>query len=342
MRKTILAAALLLGATPALAQTAATPDCRDDNGAERCSAAARQKLLGVFGAEAIERLSAGGSTVLRAFFIDGYGREQALVSLMRPRGGDAEIVVAFPMRDGSRPAELRAAVPQNRWDALMRQARFFDRTLVPLDGKSADICLHSWMVTVESAGVAQRGSGAVRRQTQDTCNDGLAADTGFALAEAAAALLPPCDALKPEQHRNAVARLGACAMLSGDRLAAAGAMNQFNSNWFRAPRDAGQASTIAYLFHDQAELQWAGAALVRGGLAAAQDWATRMAQLHFWPQRFTGLDADHVRIDAVIEEVPADGDYSKRRTAKAVQLWTRENGFDFRLRSMTVGAFARP
>jgi hypothetical protein len=157
------------------------------------------------------------------------------------------------------------------------------------------------------------------------------------MADLAVELFPACALLNAEQHRNAVTRLGACALLEGDRIAAALAMNQYESNWFANP-NPGMGMSIAYLFYDQAEIDWPGEPVVRGSTAAASAWVERMQKRHFWMSRVVGETPDRVRIEGMLQDMSSDEPGGTRR-AKAVQIWTRENGFGFRLRSLKVGAF---
>ncbi|RYH06365.1 MAG: hypothetical protein EON57_06640 [Alphaproteobacteria bacterium] len=232
---------------------------------------------------------------------------------------------------------LRGAVPLATWDRLFAHAKYFDRDLAPRTGKTDDLalCLHSWVVTVEAV-TAPGPRGGVRRKTQDACGEGLAVDLAFEMADTAVALLPACALLDAERHRNAVTRLGACGQLTGDRAAAAQALNRYNAHWFANPQP-GSAPSIAYLFHDQAEIEWPDQPRVRGGAAAALAWAGHMQQRRFWITRVIGETPDRVRIEGKVQQI-AD-QRADWRSADAVQIWTRENGFDFRLRSLQVGAF---
>lgn len=334
-------AALLWFPAPAAAQTgesARSANCSDDNGVDRCAAAQQAKTRAVFAAAPVEKLAAEGTQLIRAFFVNGYGRDEALIAFIRPSGGDPEAVVTFPSADSSGRKALRAPVPAAIWDRLFVRARYFDRDLVPLpaDKDQISMCLHSWVVTVEAATPAGT-QGGIRRKTQDACGDGMAVPLAFEMADIAVELFPACALLNAEQHRNAVTRLGACALLEGDRIAAALAMNQYESNWFANP-NPGMGMSIAYLFYDQAEIDWPGEPVVRGSTAAASAWVERMQKRHFWMSRVVGETPDRVRIEGMLQDMSSDEPGGTRR-AKAVQIWTRENGFGFRLRSLKVEAF---
>jgi hypothetical protein len=339
----VAAMAILPGLpAPAFAQAAGaarSADCRDDNGVDRCAGAQQARTRALYGVAPVEQLDAEGTQLIRAFFVNGFGGDEAHVAFARPRGGDPEMIVTVPDSDPAKRIGMRAAVPLATWNRLLARARYFDRDLAPLptDKNEVPLCLHSWVVTVEAAGPRQGMRGGVRRKTQDACGEGMAVDLAFEMADAAVELLPPCALLNPEQHRNAVARLGACAQLGGDRVAAALAMNQFNSNWFRNPKQ-GMAMFIAYLFYDQAEMEWSGEPIVRGGIASAAAWVDHMQNRHFRVARAIGETPDRVRIEANLQDRSSEKSNEWQR-ADAVQIWTRENGFGFRLRSMKAEPF---
>ncbi|MES2986909.1 MAG: hypothetical protein V4808_03290 [Pseudomonadota bacterium] len=340
----LLAAAMLALSIPAMAsaqagRAAPAADCGDDNGVDRCDAAQQAKTRALFGAATIDQMQADGAQVLRAFFVNGYGRDEAHVAFVRPKGGDAEVIVTLPALDAAKGSAMRAAVSLAIWDRLFARARYFDRDLVPLPADKDEIvmCLHSWVATVEAASEKQGAHGGARRKTQDACGGGLAMDLAFEMADAAVELMPACALLNAEQHRNAVTRLDACAQLSGDRAAAALAMNQYNRRGFSNPQP-GMTMPISFLFYDRAEIDWPGELTVRGNSEATAAWVDRMQKRHFWVRRAIGETPDRVRIEGVLQDWGA-GDSSRQSRADAVMIWTRENGFDFRMRSLKVSAF---
>lgn len=314
-------------------------DCGDDNGVDRCAPAQQAKTRALFGAAPIEQLSAEETQIVRAFFVNGYGRDEPMIAFVRPKGKDAEAIVTVAGGNAAERKTLRAPVPAATWNRLLGQARYFDRDLVPLtkDSNDLSICLHSWVVTVEAATPKEGVRGGVRRKTQDACGEGMAVPLAFEMAEAAIDLMPACAELDPKQHRNTVTRLGACAHLEGDRIAAAQAMNQYERDSFANP-GSGTEDAIRYLFYEQAEIEWPGEQAIRGGGAAAKAWVGHMQKRHLWLERAVGEAPDRVRIEGWLQDMSSEK-ASEWQRARATQIWTRENGFDFRLRSLKVGKF---
>lgn len=225
-----LLAALVLQQTPA--PGGIDRACRDDNGVDRCEAESRAATLSLLGAPTIEAQAAEGAEVYRVIQINGYGREEPLVAFERRPGSSPQAVVYA--RNGR---TLRAGVPSSVWREIQRDGRIADRDLGPAPGANeavAGICLHSWVYTVELANlkdVERRLAGGeepVRRRTLNACGDSLTARFAQKLAEEAIRLLPDCDMLDTDKHRNDTTRLAVCASMDGDRMAAAELMNQID------------------------------------------------------------------------------------------------------------------
>jgi hypothetical protein len=296
----LLTSGLVLGAGPAAGQARAAPDCRDDRGVDRCAVNQQARVRTLFGVPAIEQLQAQGAEVRRVFYVDGYGRDVIALTFLRAPGRDPSVTVHFAKREGeATPAPLEALVPAAVWrDAIRRSARF-DRALAPRASDGApSICLHSWVVTVEAVDTHGPGPAAVRRATQDSCDDGLATVFAMELAELAMPLFPYCDALDPELHRNNVTRLHACQALSGDRLAAAEAYNQA----LRLARVDGDndAALGQGVFDWRAQLSWAGQRAGGDGGGAYRAWLARLnegGRARFYPIRAVGERADRVRVE---------------------------------------------
>ncbi len=290
-------------------------DCTDDRGTDRCTAQALAAQRARYGLPPIEELTGARAQVMRALFVDGYGREVVAVSFLREAGREPRVEV----RSGAATAEgMTAAVPATMWEALTNDGRHFDRVLAPAGG-DAPICLHSWMTTVEAADAT-----GVRRRTEDSCSGALAIAHADRLAQAAVTLLPACALLDPQRHRNAAARLARCTNLAGDRMAAAQAFNRFSSDAFSDPK----GQPIRHLFTEDAELAWPGGPAVRGSGPAADAWARQTPGQRFWVGRIVGETAERVRIEGWIETGAPD----RPERVAMVQTWVRTNGDDFRLR----------
>jgi hypothetical protein len=126
-------------------------------------------------------------------------------------------------------------------------------------------------------------------------------------------------------------------LLEGDRIAAAEAVNQFMQLQRRSQAPA--PTDLVFLVSDEARLEWPGDPPARGRDAAAQFWARHMLDLDVQIRRVVGEQPRLVRITGTIETPPDD--HGRTTSAPVEQTWTREDGFDFRLRELRVAAFER-
>jgi hypothetical protein len=324
-----------IAAASASTAYAQTSDCRDDNGQDRCATAALKKQQDAYGVASIEDLAAKGAQVIRAFFIDGYGRDAGLVSFVRGPASEPRVEWLQVRSDGAAAphATLSGVVSLAAWEALQADGQWFDRQFTPRPAtEPMMICLHSWMVRVET--VDARGKS--HRKTQSSCDEGLAVQYGFKVAKAAIESLPSCSLLDPERTRNDVTRLMECSLLTGDRPAAAQAYNVFRSPWFANPRGPDFARPLQYLFDDNAEISWPGLSPVKGSEAASKLWAEKAANGFFATSRVHGETPNRVRIDGtfLIKGIPD----AKERRVPATMIWKRQNGFGFRLSSLLASS----
>lgn len=328
----ILALGIVTSASTARAQGS---KCTDDTGQDRCAAEAQQKQQSAYGLDAIEELATKGAQVVRAYFVDGYGRDAGLVNFVRDPASEPRVEWLQPRSNGSGAprALLSGVVSLATWEALQADGQMFDRQLVPKP-EDLTICLHGWMVRVETVDAG----GKSRRSTQSACDQGLTVQYGFKVAKAAVESLPSCSLLDPERTRNDVTRLSECTLLTGDRAAAAQAFNIFRTPWFANPRGPDFARPLQYLFHDRAEISWPGLPAVTGSEPASKLWAEQAANSFFVPSRVHGETADRVRIEGTIMFVGTPR--ANNRRVPVTMIWMRENGFGFRLRSLTAGSHA--
>ncbi|UZK66964.1 hypothetical protein [Sphingomonas sp. M1-B02] len=329
-----------LAAAPATAQSAPREaDCRDDSGQDRCLPEAQARQRAAYGVAPIDQVAAAKTVMMRAFFVDGYGRDAALVSFVRAPATEPRVDVRFPKADAgpAEPPSLTATVTAAVWDELVAEGRLFERKLAPAPASAMlSICLHSWVVTVE----AVDANGSIRRKTEGACDAGLAVPFAFRLAKAAVAAMPACGLIDPETSRNDITRLGVCTMLGGDRQAAAQALNAYEATWFANPRGPDFARALQYQFHEQVDFAWPGLAPVKGSQAASEVWAREAATHRFRPRRIFGERADRVRIEGSID-LTERVDNAPRREVPATMTWTRENGFGFRMRRLESGPLPR-
>lgn len=339
----LLAIAALAGQEPA----PDSRDCLDDNGVDRCAAENRARVLAAMGAPAIEAEAAAGVEAYRVLQVDGYGADQPVVAFERRPGASPRVAVYG--RDGQ---VLTGAVPAPVWARVRQAARLADREMVPPPGREepVNICLHSWVYTFEAADppnpyARAPEAGAVRRRTEDACGGGLTGEFARMLAEEAIHLIPDCDALDPDQHRNDTARLNVCARFRGDRMAAAQLMNQVG---WRAVPDDDPETPIAWesLFgmNSAVRLDWAGEIVqdARGGFpgAPASFLAAKKAEeptLRGYLIDFDAVSSTRVEVAGRLDREDAE-DRTWSAPFRQVWVWNHP-GQNWTLQSWTVEPF---
>jgi hypothetical protein len=336
---------IVFAATPgAFAQPAADEvlynNCDDDDGEDQCDADVQRRVRSMFEVQSIEELGSAGAQVRRVFFVDGYGSDMPVVSFERVPGESPRVEVSVrTFGDEERVVKMVALAPLPVWASVLRETTYFDRTFAPLPpGPPSDelsICLHSWVVTIEAADPNEERP--IRRSTQDACNDGLAVGAGFEMARHAYELLPHCNALDLNNYRNVVVLLAACALLEGDRIAAAEATNRYED--LDGVYGEVRRQDFDDLLHENVRLDWPDEPTVNGVVDAAAYWTRHMNDHWRYARSFHGEGPDRVTISGrLVQRSARDRD---RQGAAFEQVWVRENGFDFRLLEMRVGAFSR-
>jgi hypothetical protein len=333
-------ATLLVAALGSSAAAQGTPNrnCTDDRGADRCSIEQQTRMRSLYGVPSIEEHAAAGEEVLRIFYVDGYGRDLVLVAFLRSPGRDPELRVYYPQPEGGvRPESQRAPVAQSVWREVAWRGMNFDRSFVPRPGAEPPICLHSWVYTVEAAERTRAGQPLrVRRKVEDACESGPAQTFAVDVQRLALGLIPHCAALDPRQHRNEAAMLGACRILSGDRVAAAEVLNR--ANGFQRIGGREDAHRMAGLFADRAHIEWAGELYSGSGREANEWWAARLQRENGWTNayfdRVEGESAVRVTLSGSLSRPLGD---SGLETASLRQIWGRDWNGDWRVERATVG-----
>ena len=105
------------------------------------------------------------------------------------------------------------------------------------------------------------------------------------------------------------------------------------TGWFLDPRGADFARALEENFHENATLNWPGEAPVAGSARASRVWSSHGEDGSFFASVIHGETANRVRMEGFIRLRPGEHETAPRE-ARAVMIWTRENGFDFRLRSL--------
>lgn len=350
MRALLIATVALLAADVAIAQERSphdvlTSDCYDDNLTDRCDPGHQRERRQQFNLHSIEDLAAANVETRRVFFVDGYGRDMPVVSFERQGGQSPELIVSVVVGSEARVVEMRAPITAAVWQDVVQRTRAFYQLPEPVqpsrregNDQPTSICLHSWVFTMEAADPGQRTP--VRARTEDACNRGFVREPAFDLARIAYESLPYCQALNLSHYRNEVAALHSCALLEGDRLAAAQALNRYTDmqNTRRAVRFGivganHNTAPDAYLTAGS-ELDWTGE-IARGPVAVTAVWDREQLASKFYIRRVIGDSADRVRIDGFVIEEHEVG----ARAADAEQIWTRSAGADFLLERTRVGPF---
>lgn len=317
--------------------------CSDDRGVDRCAPDQHRRTLALFGVDAIESFRAPGTTVRRVFYVDGYGRDVIAISFIRRPERDPMMFVHFPRREGQpAPGPMEAQVPEPVWRELLAASEGFERDLEPSRG-TPDLCMHSWVYTVEAAdppyGYAPARSA---RKTRDACGISLAQRFARLAYTQAVPLLPHCAVLDQANHRNAATLLQACGLLSGDRSAAAAALNAAAPLTRRL--DADDLAGVRQAFAWEGTLDWAGTRSGGNG-TAGRNWTERVsnARIDLSITRVHGLAADRVAMNGqLLRRLPGAEDTPNGYELAPVQFtWVFSGTQQWEIERATVGAFAR-
>jgi hypothetical protein len=167
-RLLIFCAASMLASAPNLCAAAQPSSCKDDRGIDRCADESRTQQRLLYKVASTEDFANRRVQLVRAFFVDGYGQDMALVTFRRAPGEDLQVEVRLPDRGQSfANPPLFGPLSGLAWTEIMAGAGTFDRDLVPLPKRDAElsICLHSWVSTVEVVDE----NGRIRRKTSSAC-----------------------------------------------------------------------------------------------------------------------------------------------------------------------------
>lgn len=339
IRTLLVSMIALLSADVAIAQNAIpddalTSDCYDDNLTDRCDPENQRQRRDHYNLQSIEELAAANVQSRRIFYVDGYGRDMPVVTFERRPGRAPHVIVTASVAEEGgevRVVEMREQITFAVWRDVLSQTEQFHRPTMPTPPPTTDdgqqsirLCLHSWVMTMEASDPGQQQR--VRAATQDACNEGFVSDPAFDLARIAYESIPYCRALDVSRYRNEVSLFSSCALLEGDRIAAAQALNQ------SMKIDRGVlGSDIAQYLDARAELNWMGE-VVMGRAEVASLWTTHGIDRRFYLDRIVGESPDRVRITGVLIE-----DYEENaRLADVEQIWTRQDDADFLLLSASV------
>lgn len=337
----LMLVAALGGQDPSVAE-----DCLDDNHTNRCDASVQARTRSLLGAASIEEEAATSAEIYRAFFVDGYGRDMPAVSFERRVGESPKVVIL-----GSQGRRMSAPIHLATWEHIQTRARFADRQLQPLASNADRMCLHAWVTTVEMAN-SQVDSRVVpvRKRTEDACGRGLTMTFAQELAKQAVAALPGCRALV-ETVEDGVRVLETCLSLRGDVVSAATLLKEKGRPTFYGVQEIREVDWMLWVgsANQQPRLDWSGEVVQERNWSSGNDDVPPSIS-EFVYERARSVGGIHVEPDVAGAESASSGwiegtvtYYRDRQTFRAPsrQVWVREGGFDWSLKSWTVGAFSR-
>jgi hypothetical protein len=305
-----------------------------------------RRVLQSYGMKSIDAHAAAGDQVRRVFYVDGYGRDLLAISFIRSAGRDPILKIQVPRSEGAAVEVGETLVPEQVWERVITKSAHFDRALAPRPAPGVPpICLHSWVYTIEAVDPVENGSRTpnIRRETEDACEQGLGQVFASELVDLAVPLLPYCAALDRGQQRNSATLLNDCAVLRGDRLAAAKAHNQLlKLNQLANPVLAEGSLNI---FQNRASFDWNGEQIGGNHQAAARAWIARTGgtpRTSISVKSWTGERFNRVRAEGELTRwVGGSGQKGVQHRASLVLIFTQEHpGAVFRIERATVGAFA--
>jgi hypothetical protein len=341
------------------AQDSVDRNCLDDNGQNRCGEKALAKTRERYDVSDAKTQAAEGTYLRRAMIVDGYGRDVLAVLFVREKGRDPYVEIRGAMAaERKEPRLIRTPMSEFDWNRVIAAGTFFDRDIAPNtaladDKESIPICLHSWMVLVESANPARLSSNMIpatlveseiRSKTQNTCGGGLAVEYAFQLVSLAHEMIPVCKNISIETQRNKVMVLNACLSLSGDRAAAANGLTLFDEIrkalhiYPKNPAETQKALTRLIVFADPNMRVKTGSERLTE--SRRREMVELLSQGEIYFSAYTGIDADHIILEGTQIQDSADLNSDKRPERKIIVSASRQAG-DFRIHDVEVSAFGK-
>ncbi len=288
--------ALALVAGPAGALGAQDEPCSDDRGEERCTRAACAAQREIYGVPPIEELTRQRVEMVRAFYVDGYGRDLLMLALSRR--GDQAITVEVRVPNDDK-ASIGTSLTPRQWREVAPPSKIFKSTKpAPSDAESMVICMHGWMATVEAADAR----GRIRTITQSACHhDDGAVDYALSLTEAVLPSLAGCAKLDPAYSRNEATLLATCAQLAGNRAVAAEAWNALNAaDAFSEP------GALRKLFVPAITASWPGQAELSGAEAVGDALSRAFGGDDLYWDEIAGEAGDQARVGIALYAPPSE------------------------------------
>jgi hypothetical protein len=337
----------MIAASTLCAGAAAQPGadgCSSNEDRTACFVPHQAETLDLFGLPTAESRAAEGDSIRRVMVVGPWGNPIIAVEFRRAPAREPTVSLYSARVEGelgNEPA-LIAAVPLAEWDRLSRAGAFFDRTLAPLPPRRASnvvtICGDGETNIIETTDPDAMAPGErLRRRAAHECSAGLTDTFADTLTDAALRLLPACAGLPDRGPGNHAYTLRDCAMLDGDRMAAAEVFGQLD-----ALRHSETPERIRHLFGRDSVLAWNGERST-GGQAAAS-WVGHRAGPQgggFFPARLYGQTGRRVRLTGFIERGSSEADGVRLYLRAPVEiLFVNPPGQAWQIERATIGAFA--
>lgn len=324
-------------------------DCRLMDGLQ-CRSESRDRLLAFYGLPTAESRLAAGSEMYRVFVFDAWMGHHVAITVERSPGSSPTLTLHAPPQPERRGAGSQTVPPVSvpmsvdAWYLVRRRGSLFERRMVPEPVEPGVIRIcggHGPLYFVESTNPEPDAAQPLRRSGLGHCVEGLADAFGIEVALLAAEIIPSCAILDDTLFLFTAERLRACAIISGDRIAAAEVYNLLGP-LLAEGRDRPSADRLASLF-DAAEVGGSG---VADGARPEQAWLQALAgetRTEFVVEEVHARDAGHVVVDGLLRRrhlLEDERDETRYRVEEApVQLvWTRSLS-DFEIERLTIGAY---
>jgi hypothetical protein len=347
----LLARAWLLPAQANAQEQRDAEGCRADRNTENCAAARARYFQRLYGVRPFEAHRDAGDQVRRVFYVDGYGNDVVAISFERHPGRDPMLFVYLQHLAGEpAPAPLQAPVPEAVWHDLIERSALLDRRVVPepepapsAEGEqTVRLCTDGWTYTAEATDPPpfEGAEPTLTRRTEGACDDGLIELFAGEVERAAFPLIPHCAGLDRSQYRNAATLFQTCAVLRGDRMAAAVAMNSAHE-LFRIER-AEDWSLLESAFGYETVIDWNGThSANRPAAEAARLWVNKALEAGpngFYVEEMEGETRARVRLrGGFIRFVNVPGQTEQAMERAVAELVWEGDGRSFVIERATVG-----
>lgn len=279
----------------------------------------------------------------RVFIFDAWMKHHIAITVERSAGSSPILTLHAPPRpdrQGSQAiAPLSVPIAIDNWYTVRRRASLFERLLVPEPEEPGVIRIctgHGPLFFVESTDPEASQDRRLRRSGLGGCQGGLAEPFAIEVALLAAEVIPACAALDAKAFYFTAERLRACAILSGDGVAAAEVYNLMR------PLLADEEDRP---WVDQLEAFFKGVEVAGAGIPQsarpAQFWLQALTgdRSYFLVERVHARNASHVLVEGVLRtRLPRTQGRDQERTQEApVQLEWEDALSGLKIKRLTIG-----